>query len=417
MRDKLARRGTEFDLARFRAMESRRKSLTERTESLRHTRNETAKMIGRMKQAGQDTQSVIADAEQMRTDLAAAKAEEDALEREYRGFMLELPNLPEDCVPDGPSEDDNVEVARVGQPRAFNFAPRDHVELGMALGMDFDRAANLSGSRFVLLRGPLARLNRALTEFMLDVHTGEHGYEEINVPVMVRRDTLVGTGQLPKFEQDQFQVLGDEDLFLIPTSEVPLTSLFRNEIIERAALPLRFVAHSLCFRREAGSYGKDTRGMIRMHQFEKVELVQIVSAERSAEALEDLMRHAGSVLERLELPYRKVELCCGDLGFSAARTFDLEVWLPSQARYREISSCSNCLDFQARRMGCRVRAPEGAKGKGKTVFPHTLNGSGVAIGRCLIAVMENCQDEAGNIVIPEVLRPYMNGAERIVRDK
>ena len=289
----------------------------------------------------------------------------------------------------------------------------------------FDRAARLSGSRFVLLRGQLARLNRALTQFMLDMQIQEHGYEEVNVPVIVRRETLVGTGQLPKFEQDQFHVAGDEEMFLIPTSEVPLASLYKGEILESSDLPLKFVAHSLCFRREAGSYGKDTRGMIRMHQFEKVELVQIVTPEGSWDALEELTGHAEAVLKRLELPFRRVELCTGDLGFCAARTYDLEVWLPSQNRYREISSCSNCLDFQARRMGCRMRdaVPSEASGKASKASkaklrpPHTLNGSGLAIGRSLIAVMENYQDEQGNITIPDALRPYLGGEETIRLEK
>ena len=408
----LARRGVDFDLAHFNAMEEKRKTLMNRAESLRHKRNETSKMIGRMKRAGEDTAAVVAEAEQARAELVEANAAADAFEREYHSFMLELPNLPDGKVPEGDSEDHNLEISQFGQPRSFDWAPRDHVQLGAALGMDFERATNLSGSRFVLLRGQLARLNRALMQFMLDLHIHEHGYEEVNVPVIVRRETLVGTGQLPKFEQDQFNVGGDEDMFLIPTSEVPLTSLFRGEILDSNALPLKFVSHSLCFRREAGSYGKDTRGMIRMHQFEKVELVQIVSPHSSWDALEALTRHAEIVLERLELPYRRVDLCAGDLGFSAARTFDLEVWLPSERRYREISSCSNCLDFQARRMACRVRV-EGGKGKGKIEFPHTLNGSGVAIGRCLIAVMENYQDELGNVTIPDALRPYMGGEDKI----
>ncbi len=416
VRRALARRGVDFDLELFNAMERKRRKLTERAESLRHKRNESSKMIGRMKRAGEDTTTAVAGAEQARAEMVEATSAADAFEREYHSFMLELPNLPHEQVPEGDSEDHNLEVSRFGQPRIFDWTPRDHIDLGAALGMEFDRAANLSGSRFVLLRGQLARLNRALTQFMLDVQIDEHGYEEVNVPVIVRRETLVGTGQLPKFEQDQFHLEGDEDLFLIPTSEVPLTSLFRGEILDAQTLPLKFVSHSLCFRREAGSYGKDVRGMIRMHQFEKVELVQIVSPQHSWDALEELTRHAEAVLERLELPYRRVDLCAGDLGFCAARTFDLEVWLPSQQRYREISSCSNCLDFQARRMGCRVRdahAGEGAKGKGKIGFPHTLNGSGVAIGRCLIALMENYQDEQGNVIIPDALRPYINGDDKM----
>ena len=414
VRRALARRGVDFDLAHFDALEEKRKTLMSRAESLRHKRNETSKMIGRMKRAGEDASAAVAEAEQARVELVEANTAADAFEREYHSFMLELPNLPDERAPDGDSEDDNLEIARFGNPRSFDWAPQDHVELGAALGMDFERASSLSGSRFVLLRGQLARLNRALAQFMLDLQINEHGYEEVNVPVVVRRETLVGTGQLPKFEHDQFHVAGDEDMFLIPTSEVPLTSLFRGEILDSNTLPLKFVSHSLCFRREAGSYGKDTRGMIRMHQFEKVELVQIVSPKSSWDALEELTRHAEVVLERLELPYRRVDLCAGDLGFSAARTFDLEVWFPSQQRYREISSCSNCLDFQARRMGCRIRESQAAEGgKSRIVLPHTLNGSGLAIGRCLIAVMENYQDEQGNVIIPDVLKPYMDGVEKL----
>jgi len=411
VRDALTRRGGEFDLAHFAQLEQTRKSLTERAESLRHLRNTASKRIGEMKRLGADASEAIAEAEAARGELSAANAALESFESEYRNYVLGLPNLPEDDVPDGASEIDNVEIGRVGAPPKFEWTPRDHIELGAKLGLEFERASRLSGSRFALLRGDLARLNRALASFMLDVHVHEHGYEEVNVPVLVRRDTLVGTGQLPKFEHDQFHVAGDEDMFLIPTSEVPLTSLYRDEILDAARLPLKFVAHSLCFRREAGSYGKDTRGMIRMHQFEKVELVQIVAPQDSSEVLETLTRHAEIILERLELPYRRMALCAADLGFSAARTFDLEVWLPSQKRYREISSCSHCRDFQARRMGCRMRIESGAKGM--IDFPHTLNGSGVAIGRCLIAVMENFQDADGNIVIPDALRPYMGGAEKL----
>jgi len=414
VRDALARRGEAFDLEHFRQQEQTRKTLTERAESLRHERNETSKRIGEMKRAGVDASDAIEKAETARGALSAANAALDEFEREYHTSMLGWPNLPEADVPDGASDADNVEVGTFGVPRTFDWTPRDHVELGDTLGLEFERASKLSGSRFALLRGALARLNRALATFMLDVHVSEHGYEEVNVPVLVRRETLQGTGQLPKFEHDQFHVAGDEGMFLIPTSEVPLTSLYRGEILDLNRLPLKFVAHSLCFRREAGAYGKDTRGMIRMHQFEKVELVQIVAPQDSAEALHALTRHAEVVLERLELPYRKMALCAGDLGFSAARTFDLEVWLPSQNRYREISSCSNCHDFQARRMGCRIRTEPGKKGA--ISFPHTLNGSGVAIGRCLIAVMENFQDANGDIVIPDALRPYMGGAEKLVAE-
>ena len=414
VRDALARRGEIFDLAHFQELEQTRRALTERAESLRHERNETSKHIAEMRRAGIDASAAIEKAEAARGALTEANTKLEEFEHEYHSHVLGWPNLPEADVPDGASDVENVEVSTFGVPRAFEWTPRDHVKLGDALGLEFERASKLSGSRFALLRGALARLNRALADFMLDVHVGEHGYEEINVPVLVRRETLQGTGQLPKFEHDQFHVAGDEDMFLIPTSEVPLTSLYRDEILDLNRLPLKFVAHSLCFRREAGSYGKDTRGMIRMHQFEKVELVQIVAPQDSAEALHALTRHAEVVLERLELPYRKMALCAGDLGFSAARTFDLEVWLPSENRYREISSCSNCRDFQARRMGCRIRTEAGKKGA--IDFPHTLNGSGVAIGRCLIAVMENFQDVNGDIVVPDALRPYMGGAEKLVAE-
>ena len=425
VRRALARRGVDFDLNDFASKETQRKELTERAEALRHQRKETSRQIGEMKKSGQDASSTVAEAERTRQLLAEANGALHAFEEEYHEFLLGLPNLPDERVPDGKSEQENREVSRFGELPHFDWTPLDHVELGKDRGMDFDRAARLSGSRFVLLRGQLARLNRALTQFMLDMQIQEHGYEEVNVPVIVRRETLVGTGQLPKFEQDQFHVAGDEEMFLIPTSEVPLASLYKGEILESSDLPLKFVAHSLCFRREAGSYGKDTRGMIRMHQFEKVELVQIVTPEGSWDALEELTGHAEAVLKRLELPFRRVELCTGDLGFCAARTYDLEAWLPSQNRYREISSCSNCLDFQARRMGCRMRdaAPSEASGKASKASkaklrpPHTLNGSGLAIGRSLIAVMENYQDEQGNITVPDALRPYLGGEETIRLEK
>ncbi|GAB4171154.1 MAG: serine--tRNA ligase [Wenzhouxiangellaceae bacterium] len=406
----LARRGYHLDTEQFAALESRRKTLQTRVEELRNQRNVRSREIGKAKAAGEDIEPLKAEVARMATELADAEDElqkvRDALDR----LLLDLPNLPADEVPDGKDEQDNVELKRVGEVPEFDFAPRDHVELGEGLsGMDFERAAKLSGARFVVLSGALARLHRALAQFMLDLHVTEHGYREMYVPYLVGADAMRGTGQLPKFEADAFRIDEDPVRYLIPTAEVPLTNLVAGEIVDADRLPLKFVAHTPCFRREAGSHGKDTRGMIRQHQFDKVELVQLVRPEEAPEALEQLTRHAEAVLERLGLPYRRVALCAGDLGFSACRTYDLEVWLPAQQAWREISSCSHFGDFQTRRMQARWRNPE----TGRPELLHSLNGSGLAVGRTLVAVLENGQQRDGSVVIPEALRPWMGGLERL----
>ena len=406
----LARRGFALDSAAYSALEARRKELQTRTEQLRSERNSRSKEIGMAKSKGRDAAPLFAQVADLGDKLKTAEQDFTAVETELTAFQLGLPNLLHASVPQGRDETANTEIRRWGKPRKFDFTVRDHVDLG-ATGerMDFESAAKLSGARFVVLKGALAQLHRALIQFMLDLHTHEHGYQELYVPYLVNGATLTGTGQLPKFEQDLFSVQGEQHYFLVPTAEVPVTNLARDEILEASALPRRYVAHTPCFRAEAGAAGKDTRGMIRQHQFEKVELVQLVKPQDSYQALEELTGHAGKVLQKLELPYRVVALCGGDIGFAAAKTYDLEVWLPSQNRYREISSCSNCTDFQARRMQARWRNPE----TGKPELLHTLNGSGVAVGRALIAVMENYQAQDGRIRIPEVLRPYMHGAEVI----
>ncbi|MGH8195571.1 MAG: serine--tRNA ligase [Woeseiaceae bacterium] len=406
--DNLARRGFSFDVAGYLALEERRKQLQVDTERLRSEKNSNAKSIGQAKARGEDVEPLLAAVKDLdeRLDRTAddLRAAQDAL----RAIELGLPNLLQRDVPDGSDETGNVEIRRWGEPPAFDFSARDHVDLGAALGqLDFDAASRISGSRYSVLRGDLARLHRALIQYMLNVHTAEHGYEETYVPYLVQADALVGTGQLPKFEQDLFRTEGDTASYLIPTAEVPLTNLLRDSIVGPETLPRRCVAHTPCFRSEAGSYGKDTRGMLRQHQFEKVELVQFVTPAESENALEQLTGHAEVILRRLQLPYRVVLLCSGDTGFAAARTYDLEVWLPGQQAYREISSCSNCTDFQARRMQARWRNPE----TGRPELLHTLNGSGVAAGRALIAVMENYQCEDGSIKVPEVLAPYMGGLE------
>jgi seryl-tRNA synthetase len=403
---RLSRRGYALDVARLRELEARRKELQVRTQELQSERNRRSKEIGRAKAQGQDIQPLLDAVAELGDRLRQAEADLSGVQNELREMHMGIPNVPHDSVPDGGGEDDNVEIRRWGEPPVFDFEPRDHVDLGAAGGlMDFETAAKISGSRFALLRGPVARLHRALIQFMLDLHTGEHGYQEVYVPYLVNADSLRGTGQLPKFEEDLFKVTGEAGYYLIPTAEVPVTNIARGEIIEE--LPLRFVCHTPCFRSEAGSYGKDTRGMIRQHQFEKVELVQMRPASESYDALEELTAHAEAVLQRLELPYRVVSLCAGDIGFSSAKTYDLEVWLPGQGKYREISSCSNFEDFQARRMQARWRNPE----TGKPELLHTLNGSGLAVGRTLVAVMENYQQADGRVRIPEVLRGYMGGAE------
>ena len=406
-----ASRGFELDVGRVEALEAQRKQLQIRTQELQNLRNTRSKQIGMLKAKGEDVSAVMAEVAGFGEELKASEIRLDEIRGEIEAIALGIPNIPDASVPRGSDESHNVEQHRWGTPRVFDFEVKDHVELGARHGwLDGETAAKLSGARFTVLRGQLARLHRALAQFMLDLHTGEHGYEETNVPVIVNADSMRGTGQLPKFEEDLFSTqLGDSKRYLIPTSEVPLTNIVRDDILDAERLPLRMTAHSMCFRSEAGSGGRDVRGMIRQHQFEKVELVSIARPEESSAEHERMTRCAETVLEKLGLPYRKVLLCTGDMGFGATRTYDLEVWLPSQDTYREISSCSNCGDFQARRMQARWRNPA----SGKPELVHTLNGSGVAVGRALIAVMENYQNADGSIDVPEALRPYMGGAERI----
>jgi seryl-tRNA synthetase len=402
----LARRGFVFDVAEWQGLESRRKALQVETETLRGEKNSRAKAIGEAKARGEDIAPLLAASKEAGARLERAEQELQSVRDGLQSIELGLPNLLSDDVPDGADESANVEVRRWGEPPSVDFDVRDHVDLGAGLGLlDFDAASRISGARFAVLRGELARLQRALIQFMLDLHVREHGYEETYVPYLVQSEALLGTGQLPKFEQDLFRTTGETPYYLIPTAEVPLTNQLRDSIVAAPTLPRRYVAHTPCFRSEAGSYGKDTRGMIRQHQFEKVELVQLVAPSGSAAALEELTGHAETVLKRLELPYRVVTLSAGDTGFAAAKTYDIEVWLPGQGTFREISSCSNCTDFQARRMQARWRNPD----TGKPELLHTLNGSGVAAGRALIALMENCQRADGGIDVPKVLVPYMNG--------
>ncbi len=406
----LATRNFELDSGRLEALEEKRKRIQSSTQELQSERNSRSKEIGQAKARGEDISSLVAQVGDLGERLKQAEAELGDVQQELLDIAHWIPNVPHESVPPGADENDNVEARRVGEPTQFDFEPRDHVDLGEQLGLlDFDAASRLTGSRFVVLRGQLARLHRALSQFMLDLHTTEHGYVEMNVPVIVNRDCLFGTTQLPKFEDDQFRLDDDSDYFLIPTAEVSLTNLVRDSIIEADQMPMAVVAHTPCFRREAGSYGRDTRGMIRQHQFEKVELVHIVAPDQSYETLEKLTGHAETVLQRLELPYRVVTLCTGDMGFAAAKTYDLEVWLPGQQTYREISSCSNTEDFQARRMQARWRNPA----TGKPELVHTLNGSGLAVGRTLVAVLENYQQADGSVAIPEVLRPYLGGQTAI----
>ena len=404
-------RNFDLDVSRIADLEAARKQIQKRTEELQNLRNTRSKAIGQAKAKGEDVSALMAEVAGFGDELKASEVKLDEIRSEIEALALGIPNLPHASVPVGQDEADNVEQHRWGTPRTFDFPVKDHVELGARHGwLDADTAAKLSGARFTVLRGQLARLHRALAQFMLDLHTNEHGYEETSVPVIVNADSMRGTGQLPKFEEDLFATqLGEHKRYLIPTSEVPLTNIVRDEILDDARLPLRMTAHSMCFRSEAGSGGRDVRGMIRQHQFEKVELVSIARPSESYDEQERMTRAAETVLEKLGLPYRRMLLCTGDMGFGATKTFDLEVWLPSQAMYREISSCSNCEDFQARRMQARWRNP--ATGKPEPV--HTLNGSGTAVGRALIAVMENYQNEDGSITVPDVLRPYMGGAERI----
>ena len=412
---RLKARGFDFDAAAFNALEAERKAVQVETEALQAKRNALSKQIGQVKGKGGDASVLMAEVAGIPDALKALEATLANIQGRLQQSLLDAPNLPHESVPEGKSSDENVEVRRWGDPRTFDFPVKDHVDVGEPLGLDFAAGAKLAGARFSVMKGPVARLHRALAQFMLDVQTREHGYTECYTPYIVNTDTLVGTGQLPKFAQDLFAAKkggqeGEGEIFyLIPTSEVSLTNLVRGELRAEADLPRRLTAHTPCFRSEAGSYGKDTRGMIRQHQFDKVEMVQIVQAERSYEALEQMVGHAENVLKKLGLPYRVMLLCTGDMGFGAAKTYDLEVWLPAQNAYREISSCSNCEAFQARRMHTRVK-----NAQGKTELVHTLNGSGLAVGRTLVAILENYQEQDGSITIPAVLRPYLGRCERII---
>jgi seryl-tRNA synthetase len=407
----LARRGFVFDKARFLDLEARRKAVQVRTQELQNERNSRSKAIGQAKARGEDIEPLKAAVSELAEELKQCEQDLQQLQAELEDLLLQVPNLPQDGVPEGPDESANVELRRVGQPAEMTFTPRDHVDLGAPGGwLDFEAAARMSGARFVVMRGEMARLHRALTQFMLDLHTREHGYQEVYVPYLVNPSALLGTGQLPKFDADLFSVSGEQGFRLIPTAEVPVTNLVAQQILDAKDLPLKMVAHTPCFRSEAGSYGRDVRGLIRQHQFEKVELVQVVRPEDSDAALEGLLADAEAVLQALDLPYRVVLLSTGDMGFAATRTYDIEVWLPGQQAYREISSCSSFSDFQARRMQARYRPEAGARPE----LVHTLNGSGLAVGRTLVAVLENGQQADGSIVIPERLRPYLGGTERLV---
>jgi len=402
----LARRGYTLDTGTLQSLDERRRDIQVATQQLQAERNSRSRGIGKAKAAGEDIAPLLQEVEGLGDQLKAKEEELVTLQAELNAMLMGIPNLPHDSVPDGNGEDDNREIRRWGDLPEFGFEPRDHVDLGEQLGLlDFETAAKLTGSRFSVIQGPLAHLHRALIQFMLDTHTRRHGYRELYVPYLVNADSLRGTGQLPKFEADLFKTGSDPDYYLIPTAEVPVTNLVRDVIVEAADMPLRYTAHTPCFRSEAGSYGKDTRGMIRQHQFEKVEMVQMVRPQDSYAALEELTGHAEAILQSLELPYRVVVLCTGDIGFSAAKTYDLEVWLPGQQKYREISSCSNFEAFQARRMQARWRNPE----TGKPELLHTLNGSGLAVGRTLVAIMENFQQADGTIRVPDVLQGYMGG--------
>lgn len=404
----LARRGFVLDVASIRALEERRKALQIDTQNLQNERNSRSKHIGQAKAKGEDIQPLLAEVATLGDSLKAKEQELADLQAQLDAIAMGIPNILDASVPDGADESANVEIRRWGEPRVFDFAPKDHVDLGLPHGwLDFDAGVKLTGSRFVVMRGAMARLHRALIQFMLDTHTQEHGYTEVYVPYMVNADSLRGTGQLPKFEEDLFKLTNEQGYYLIPTAEVPVTNLARDTIIETADLPLKYVCHTPCFRSEAGSYGKDTRGLIRQHQFEKVELVKLVRPEDAWAELESLTANAEAILQKLNLPYRVIVLCAGDTGFSSCKTYDIEVWLPGQQKYREISSCSNFADFQARRMLARYRNPE----TGKPELLHTLNGSGLAVGRTLVAVLENYQEADGRIRIPEALRAYMGNAE------
>ncbi|PXX45751.1 serine--tRNA ligase [Aquitalea magnusonii] len=410
---RLASRGYTLDTAAFTAMEADRKSLQTRMQELQSRRNATSKQIGEAKRKGEDVSAIMAEVANLGDELKAAEAAFEAVQAKLDALLMSIPNLPHESVPVGKDENDNVEVRRVGVPRQFDFEVKDHVDIGSPLGLDFDTGAKLSGARFTVLKGDIARLHRALAQFMLNTHTGEHGYTEHYTPYIVNDSALLGTGQLPKFAEDMFKVTkggeeGTVDQYLISTSEITLTNTVSNSILKMEELPLKLTAHSPCFRSEAGSYGRDTRGMIRQHQFDKVEMVRIEHPDHSYAALEEMVGHAENILKALELPYRVITLCTGDMGFGAAKTYDLEVWLPAQNTYREISSCSNCEAFQARRMLARFKDENG-----KNQLLHTLNGSGLAVGRTLVAVLENYQNADGSVTIPAVLRPYMGGKEKI----
>lgn len=406
----LKKRGFDLPVEKLKLLEEARKTIQVKAEALQQERNSKSKNIGKAKAQGEDIAPLLKQVESLKGQLNDAEQELHGVQSQLEELLAGIPNIPADEVPEGSSEDDNVEVLTWGQPRQFDFEVKDHVDLGAELGgLDFESASKITGSRFAVMRKGVARLHRALIQFMLDTHINEHGYEEIHVPFIVNKDSLFGTGQLPKFEEDLFKLNDERELYLIPTAEVPVTNMLRGEIVDgKTELPIRFTCHTPCFRSEAGSHGRDTRGMIRQHQFEKVELVQFTRPEQSQQALEDLTGHAEAILQKLELPYRKVILCGGDIGFSAAKTYDLEVWVPSQEKYREISSCSLFNDFQARRMKARFRNADG-----KPELLHTLNGSGLAIGRTLVAIMENYQQADGSVIVPAVLRPYCGGIELI----
>jgi len=407
--EQLKKRNFNLDTAQFQSLEDKRKTLQTATQDLQNERNTRSKSIGQAKAKDEDIQPLLAEVADLGDKLKSAEQDLSALQTEIDDIVMGIPNLLQDSVPMGKTEDDNVEISTWGEKTAFDFEPQDHVDLGAQNGwMDFEAASKLTGSRFVVMRDGMARMHRALIQFMLDTHTAEHGYKEVYVPYMVNEESLFGTGQLPKFAEDLFKLEGEQNYYLIPTAEVPVTNLVRDEILNADQLPMRYTAHTPCFRSEAGSYGRDTRGLIRQHQFEKVELLHFVKPEESEEALENLKRHAEIILEKLELPYRTVVLCAGDTGFSATKTYDLEVWLPGQQAYREISSCSNMKDFQARRMQARFRNEQG-----KPELLHTLNGSGLAVGRTLVAVIENYQQADGSIRVPDVLKPYMGGISEL----
>jgi len=407
----LAKRGFKLDVSEFQALEDKRKVLQTATQDLQNERNTRSKSIGQAKAKGDDIKPLLAEVADLGDKLKTAEQDLSSLQTDIDAIVMGIPNLLDESVPDGKSEDENVEVSTWGEPTQLDFEPKDHVDLGIPNGwMDFKAAVKLTGSRFVVMRGSMAKLHRALIQFMLNTHTEEHAYKEIYVPYMVNEDSMYGTGQLPKFAEDSFKLEGEQNYYLIPTAEVPVTNLVRGEILDADQLPMKYTAHTPCFRSEAGSYGRDTRGLIRQHQFEKVELLQFVTPQESEQALEDLVGHAEAILQKLELPYRKIVLCAGDTGFSASKTYDLEVWLPAQDTYREISSCSNMKDFQARRMQARFRNPE----TNKPELLHTLNGSGLAVGRTLVAIIENYQNKDGSIRIPSVLQSYMGGKKELV---